>query len=433
MISPLTSESSATVRVTDNWLFWRKLLFRFSCIYLLLYMSPWTWLGDLPLLNVVAELYGQAEDWLVNLGNTYLFHVKDVLVPMNGSGDTSYGYAQLCLFTLIAVVGTAVWTVVDKRRNYDVGYYWLLVGVRYYVAMVALRYGIIKLFGQQMIFPSLSALATPLGDFLPMRFSWYFIGYSTPYQFFSGAVEVLAGVLLLFRRTSTLGAFVAASVFLNVMMMNLCYDIPVKLFSIHLFVMSNFPLLGDAQRLLNFFVFNKPTQPAFRITIPNRRLRMVRTGLKVAFVVLFLILPVWETYQRTSWNSNPTVKGKLTTGFFEVERFQGNVADSLRWKDLIFEQNTTGSIQTADTLLRQRYRRGYFSYALDSTKNTIAFKKSSMDTSALFTMNYTMPDTNHLLLRGKIRNDTVLIALKRQNRHFQLAERQFHWLSEANR
>lgn len=159
------------VRHADRWPWWRNLLFRFSCIYLLLYMQPLTWLSSLPLLNTVGAYYGRAESWLVNGANTYLFHVKEGLVPLNGSGDTSYGYAQLSLFTLLAVVGTVIWTVFDKRRDYNVGYYWLLVAVRYYVAMIALSYGIIKLFGQQMIFPTLSALATPLGDFLPIRFS----------------------------------------------------------------------------------------------------------------------------------------------------------------------------------------------------------------------------------------------------------------------
>lgn len=416
-----------------SWFWWRKLLFRFSCFYLVLYMSPWTWLADLPLLTVMAEQYGKAESWLVATANGHLFHVKDVLVPLNGSGDTSYGYAQLCFFALASVAGALVWTVFDKRRNYELGYYWLLVAVRYYVAMVALIYGITKLFGQQMIFPTLSALATPLGDFLPMRFSWFFIGYSTPYQFFSGLVEVVAGLLLLFRRTSTLGAFVAASVFLNVMIMNLCYDIPVKLFSIHLFGLSNFLLIGDAKRLLNFFVFNKPTQPAPRLTLSNKRLRIARMALKTAFVILFLIRPFYNMYDSTTGSNGSPVPGKLTTGFFEVEQFRAGVADSLRWKDVIFEKTNTGSIQTADTLLRQRYRRGYFSYSLDSAKSTIAFKKFAADTNALFTLQYAMPDTNHILLRGKIRTDSVVIGLRRQNRHFQLAERQFHWLSEANR
>ena len=54
-----------------------------------------------------------------------------------------------------------------------------------------MSYGIIKLFVLQMPFPQLSQLATPLGDLLPMRFSWLFIGYSVPYQFFSGAMETI--------------------------------------------------------------------------------------------------------------------------------------------------------------------------------------------------------------------------------------------------
>lgn len=418
--------------MVDAWTGWRKLLFRFSCIYILLYMSPLSWLGDIPGLNLLGEYYSRAEDWLVNLSNTHIFHVKDVLVPLNGSGDTSYGYAQLCFFLLTAFLGTIIWTILDKRTNYDTAYYWLLVLVRYYVAMVALRYGVIKLFGYQMIFPSLSALATPLGDYLPMRFAWYFIGYSTPYQFFSGAVEVVAGLLLIFRRTSTLGAFVAASVFLNVMVMNLCYDIPVKIFSIHLFLFSNFLLLGDARRLLNFFIFNKPTQAATRFVLSKKWMKRSQLALKVAFILLFLVMPLSQFFSSSDQGQGPAPK-KLATGFFSVDQFQGAPVDSLRWKDVVFEATNSGSILTADTLFRQRYRRGYFSYKLDSAAHTIAFKKFATDTTALFTLAYTMLDTNQILLRGKIRTDSVVIGLKRQNRHFQLAERQFHWLSEANR
>jgi hypothetical protein len=425
-------ESSPT-HSSELWSWWRKVLFRFFCVYLLLYMAPLTWLGDIPLLNLVGEYYSKVENWLVNLTNTYIFHVKDILVPLNGSGDTSYGYAQLCFFILAAAVGMILWTIVDKRKTYDTAYYWLLVLVRYYVAMFALSYGLIKLFGQQMIFPSLSALATPLGDLLPMRFSWYFIGYSTPYQFFSGAVEVIAGVLLLFRRTSMLGAFIAASVFLNVMMMNLCYDIPVKLFSIHLFICSNFLLLGNAKRLLNFFIFNKSTQPSPRIMLSKKWMRVGQTVLKIAFLGLFLVMPFVRLYPGSQGTNGASTTKKLATGFFSVDQFEGSSVDSLRWKDVIFERNNSGSIQTTDTVFRQRYRRGYFSYALDSLERTIAFKKFATDSIPLFTMHYTMPDTNHIVLQGKIRNDSVVVSLKRQKRHFQLAERQFHWLSETNR
>ena len=419
---------------TPAWPWWRKVLFRFSALYLLLHMAPLTWLGQVPGLGMLADYYGSAESKLVTFGNAHLFHIKDTLVPPNGSGDTSYGYAQLCFIALAATAGTLLWTILDRRRrDYATGYYWLLTLVRYYVAMVALSYGIIKLFGQQMLFPSLSALATPLGDLLPMRLSWYFIGYSAPYQFFSGAAEFVAGVLLLWRRTSMLGALVAAGVFLNVMMLNLCYDIPVKLYSIHLFVLSVFLLLGDAERLVRFFILNQPTLPTETRPLPSWRWRVARLTLKTIFIGLFLVLPFFEMYSSTASASGPAGRGRLTTGVYEVTQFEAPLPDSLRWKDVIFEPTTDGSILTADTLLRQRYRRGYFSYTLDSVRRTIAFKRRATDSLPQFTLRYTMPDSNRIVLQGRIRNDSVLVALHRQRRHYQLAERQFHWLSEANR
>lgn len=109
-----------------------------------------------------------------------------------------------------------------------------------------------------MVFPSLHQLATPLGDLLPMRLSWLFIGYSSPYQIFSGVMEVFAGSLLLYRRTATLGAFVAAGVFTNVMMLNMCYDIPVKIFSMQLVAVSLFLLANESKRMICFFILNKP-------------------------------------------------------------------------------------------------------------------------------------------------------------------------------
>ena len=60
---------------------------------------------------------------------------------------------------------------------------------------------------------------------------WWFMGASIPYIIFAGAAEVLGGLLLVLRRTAALGALVAFAVMVNVMMLNYCYDAPVKLYS----------------------------------------------------------------------------------------------------------------------------------------------------------------------------------------------------------
>ena len=194
---------------TQNWTFLQKITFRFFFIYFVLQIQPWTLLAELYNASSLFKYYNLVMDWLVEMGNKHLFHVREVLVPLNGSGDTSYGWAQLWLFLVLALVGCIVWTILDRnRKNYNTLDYWLRTGIRYYVILVLFMYGIIKLFTQQMGFPSISQLATPLGDLLPMRFSWLFIGYSEPYQIFSGAMEVLAGLLMLYRRTLNLGIFV---------------------------------------------------------------------------------------------------------------------------------------------------------------------------------------------------------------------------------
>jgi hypothetical protein len=56
-----------------------------------------------------------------------------------------------------------------------------------------------------------------------------------------------------------------------------------------------------------------------------------------------------------------------------------------------------------------------------------------LDSVPLFTMRYEMPDSATIRLWTRIRGDSVYAELVRTNRHFQLAERQFHWLSEYNR
>ena len=421
---------------TAPWPFWRKVIFRFTTLYFLVYSTPLQWLGDLPLIADLGGLYNQGEKWLVEWTNQHIFHVKEVLVPMAGSGDTSYGYAQLCFFLLFAALGTLVWSLLDRRRpHYEKGYYWLLIGLRYYVALVSFSYGIIKLFALQMPFPSLSQLATPLGDLSPMRLAWFFIGYSQPYEVFSGCLECLAGALLIFRRTSTLGAFVAAAVFMNVAMMNLAYNIPVKLFSVHLFVFSTVLLVADAPRLLNFFILNRATTPTPVYVLPKKWMRIGRIGLKIAFVGLFVAYPLFTSYQNslTPFNTAPP-KDVLTTGIFDVAAFETNGrmnTDSLRWKEVIFEQYNGGSIQTTDTLFRQRYNRAYFSYSLDSLKQHISFKKRVADSLALFTLQCALPDSNTLVLKGKVQNDSLRVVLKRRNRRFPLAEKPFDWLLES--
>ena len=431
--------------ISNTWPRWKQILFRFLFIYLLLQVAPWTWLDSIPGVLGVTQYYYTLTDWAVDTANKYVFHVRDVLVPLNGSGDTSYGWAQLWLYLSAAVIGCLIWSVLDRKRdNYERLDYWLRTFVRYYIAMIALSYGIIKLFALQMPFPNQSQLSTPLGDFLPMRLSWMFIGYSTPYQIFSGAMETLAGWLLLNRRTVTLGLFVATGVFINVTMINLCYDVPVKIFSMHLVLFCFFLLAYDNRRLLAFFVFNReaPANTSYCLSSTNIWIRLSRVTVKTLFIVLMVVLPLYNAWDMYKSEVNQTELKPIKAGIYDVRVFAVNkdtipalTTDTVRWKDMIFEKSGLGSVNSTDTLFRQRYRRGYFFYKPDTSNNTIAFVKisASFDSTYLFTARYELPDSNTMKLWTTIHNDSLYVELVRGKRQFQLAEKQFHWLSEYNR
>ena len=431
---------------TLAWPIWQRVLFRFFAIYFVIKIEPWNWFRAIPGVSLLFRPYDAASEWLVRTGNAQLFHVRETLVPVNGSGDTSYAYAELCLFLTIAAVGCIVWSVIDwKRTHYERALYWLRLIVRYYIAGAALSYGIIKLFVLQMPFPALSQLATPLGDLLPMRLSWLFIGYSSPYEIFSGAAETVAGLLLLYRRTITAGLLAAMGAFLNVVMINLAYDVPVKLFASHLLVSCLFLLALDSKRLISFLILNRPAGPtkAYDSILVRPWQRWGAIAVKVFILWQILYMPLKSSWTRYQMSKQPPVPGPFAAGVYDVRQFVVNndtvpltSTDSLRWRDVIIDNAGAGSIGTQDPLFWQRYRRGYFRYKPDTATRTVAVWKTSTiprDSTFLFTMRYEMPDTNTLRFIAPIRGDSVRVDLVRTQRHFQLAERQFHWLSEYNR
>lgn len=428
-----------------SWSLPQKILFRFFFIYFVLFISPWSWFNAIPGVNFILKYFDDLIEWFVIKSNYYFFHVFGVInvkPVQNGSGDTSFDWAFICFLFSVAVIGCIVWSLLErKKKSYRQLNYLLCLLVRYNLALTAFQYGFDKVFTLQMPFPLQSQLATPLGDLLPMRFSWLFIGYSAPYQIFSGVMEVLVGILLLWRRTATLGALVATAVFINVMMLNLCYDIPVKLYSMNLVLMCLYLVANEYNRIACFFILNKPapTCSIYSFTLRKKWMRITRVILKLGIVFLIGkgIYEIQTVYRQVM---DPKIVKPIEPGIYDVRTFIVNkdtvpplLTDTLRWQDVIFEKGGYASIRTNDTAFRRRYGRGYFNFTIDSTQKLLQLKKFSFDSTYIASLHYALPDRNTIILSGKKQNESLYVELKRSNRHFQLAEKQFHWLSEANR
>ena len=422
----------------------RLVAFRFFFIYFLLTITPWFWFQAIPGIPFLYKLYGPIDFWVVDMINRYILHVKDTLnVNGGGSGDTSFAWAQFYTHLILSALGCLIWTILDRKRvKYDTLNFILINIVRYQIALVAFGYGIIKLFGLQMSYPNIHLMATPLGDLLTMRFYWLFLGYSMPYQIFSGVMEVIVGLLLLNRKTVTLGALMGTAVFTHVLLLNLSYDIPVKLYSLQTVICCLFLAAYDWKRVWHFFFRNTSVEPSTYLNMPltKKWQRIGRYVFKAVFILLVVLYPLyhaWSRYKDTS--SVKTDQIPITSGVYAVKTFVKNqdtipimMQDEMQWKDFIFASNGTCSILSQDTLLKQVYRRGYLGFKPDTLREVIVFRQYR-GTNNLFEMHYKVPDDRTIILWGKVRSDSLYFELVRTDRHFQLSENQFHWISEANR
>ena len=99
------------------------------------------------------------------------------------------------------------------------GFAELLDWLRYFCAFMLYTYGISKMLHLQ--FDLQSQLARqPVGALTGYQLTWFYFGYSRTYAVLLGLTQVLGGTLLLFRKTTLLGALSMLPVVANILLIN---------------------------------------------------------------------------------------------------------------------------------------------------------------------------------------------------------------------
>ncbi|MBL8983036.1 MAG: hypothetical protein JNL26_12680, partial [Gemmatimonadetes bacterium] len=216
------------------------------------------------------------------------------------------------------------------------------------------------------------------------------------------------------------------------------------LFASQLLLTSVVLLALDARRLLDFLVFNRgaPATRAWDPPYSSARFTWSARAVKLLFFVCAFILPMqrgWQGFKNSRLPANPV---PFSVGMYDVPTFvRGRdtipltLHDTLRWRDVAIDNTTGGSVGSTDPSFWQRYRRGYFRFRADTTARTLAVWRSSwtFDSTHIFTARYEVPTPGTVHLRTMVAGESLFVALRKSNRHYQLSERQFHWLSEYNR
>src|SRR6266700_4690080 len=223
-----------------------KILFRFCFLFFIFYIffNP---VGFFPYSDEVYEYYIIPFHHLIPWIGKHVLHLSyDITAFTNGSGDTTFDYLMLLLLIVLNIAGCLIWTVIDRRRtDYNILTYWLTIIIRYYLAFILIRYGFGKIFRRQFPAPGPFDLQESYGEASPMGLAWTFFGYSRGYNYFTGFFDTISGVLLLFRRTIRVGSVIALVVMVNIIAVNFCFDVCVKLFSTALGVMILYLLWQD--------------------------------------------------------------------------------------------------------------------------------------------------------------------------------------------
>ncbi len=423
----------------DPWPVAQRVAFRFICSYAVLYLVlerllqsdlQFQWEAGLapgagPLLAAYARIWAPVVVWTAN----HVLHIARPLVfRPDGNSDGIYGYVELFCVAALGCIATVLWSVADRKRtDYRRLFAWLKICARYALAFSMLSYGMLKVLRVQFSTPDLTDLLVPLGWSSPFALFRNFMGYSALYTIFAGMGEVVAGVLLFFRRTSTLGALIAIAVMVNVVVLNFGYDWPEKLDAIHLVLLAVLIVAADANRLLNVLVRNRLAMPAnldVPLIMPSHH--VARTCIKSAVIAYFgicaMLYPMWIV--RTYGSRSPLY------GIYDVQQFTRNghslpplTTDSVRWKQVVIEgPHQLWLVMTNDDW--HNYRINY-----DSTTLALTIFTGQKPTTPN-ALSFTPSGPGEFTLRGVFVQDTLVVTLKRfDETTFNLLSRRFRWVN----
>jgi hypothetical protein len=421
-----------------------RIAFRFWMVYLGLYCLVTQIISVLFTVPAAdrASLPDPATVWplrpVISWTGAHIFHVNAPLTVFwggnSGSPDCMFAWVTAFCVLMIATIATGVWSLLDRRReNYAGLHQWFRLFVRFALAAHMILYGMVKVIPAQMAYPSLIRLLQPLGTLSPMGVLWADMGSAPAYQIFTGCAEVAGGLLLILPRTATLGALVSLAAMIQVFMLNMTHDVPVKLLVFHLILLSCFLLAPDVPRLVRFLLLRRTTSLSTEAQL-FRSVRANRIAL-AAQIILGLWLVGVSCY--FAWGAWTTLGGGRPLpplyGIWEVKQMSIDeqprpplLTDSTRWRRAIFDAYPDG-------MAFQRIDDSFAPYvaSVNLPERTLALtKKDDKNWTANFT--FQQPSVDQLILDGRMDNHQVHMELQLMDRNsFRLVSRGFHWIQTS--
>lgn len=420
--------------IAPHWSLPTRIAFRFFFCYFLLYVYPRS-VGSLGAYvkynNPLRDMWHAVVPWV----GTNILHISgDYTEVANGSGDQIYDWVLVFCIFVTALIAAAIWSWLDRKRtNYETLYQWLRIVVRLTIAVAMMVYGADKLYRMQFAEPALWRYVDTYGRTTPMGLLWAFMGMSHGYSFMGGVGEMTGALLLLVPRFTTLGAIVTMGMMGNVLMLNLFYDVPRKIYSVHLILFCLFLLLPDMRRLLDFFFLNRKTQltpPA--AVFKDQRMNYGLMALQLLIGAIALVGTLSQAHKdqiKNETHMQAPFRGIWTVTDFSLDNnpHPPLLTDTQRWQRVIMDAPQILTIQAMDGSFKS-----YF-LQLDAVNGSMTLWDTSQPTwNAKFKYDASHP--NLMTLDGQFGQSHVSAKLDRVDMsdpvNYLLINRGFHWVTD---
>ncbi len=423
-------------RPRPHWSLIKRVAFRFFSVYFILFalsnqVGPA--LLPIPRLEIPSLDRLPALRALVTWTAGHVFSIRRTLVFLSGSGDKTFDWVLAFCLLVVSISATIVWSILDRRSQYVRLYSWTSLFLRFCLAGQMIIYGLLKVVPLQMPFPALNRLLEQYGNFSLMGVLWSSVGASPAYEMFVGSAELVGGILLTIPRTSTVGLLICLIDLIEVFVLNMAYDVPVKLFSFHLIVLTCFLLAPQARRIADFLVFHRtvrlgPPAPLFSSERANRMAVWAQ-----CLFALLLVLGHSEGL-RENWSKFGGGHPKsMFYGIWNVEAmtYDGKPrpltlapADAKLWRSVVFDRPEIVTVHYMDESLST------FRSAVASKGKTLELSRPN-DANWKASLNVARSAADKMTLEGIVDGHRLHLDLHAiELTKFALMSNRFHWVQE---
>lgn len=353
-------------------------------IFFLLFILffPLDFLGDFQK-KISLFVFGDFTEWIS----------KDIFNTSNARIDfSSDGISMFVLVVVLLMISLLIALLLNRKYFRQILFFSKEI-VIVYLAVVLMKYGFDKIFKAQFYLPEPNILYSRFGNLDKDILFWSTMGTSRFYSISTGILELLTSLMILFRKTRVSGLLVSVGILINIVFINLGFDISVKFFSLNLLLMAAFALKDEWFPLYRFLILKQRIQLEDKAELDTKALPLW-IAFKIVFIGLSLVAILFLYVNNGNYNDDIAERPFLHGAFKNINEDSDIRYVFFHRKDYIILMGKDEKIMdfhynpgSNDQLILEDYKgrriNVYFLYQKKDSLLTLSFGKYEINTKEL--------------------------------------------------